>query len=60
MTDIEIFIEWYLKKHHMSRYFFDNYFVVRPCNCKKDDCKGFAVVENTPYKIKIHKDLYEN
>jgi len=56
--DAELFKNEYIKNSNISEKYFDEHFIVLPCICGNEDCKGFACVSNDELSIKIHKDLY--
>jgi hypothetical protein len=56
----EEFKRWYCNRSGITEAFFNEHFVVLPCQCNFDGCEGWAAVSNTPLSIKIHNDLYNH
>ena len=54
------FIKQYCKLSGITDKEFSDFFIVLPCECNEEGCKGWAVVSNIPIAIKAYNDLYRN
>lgn len=54
----EKFEEEYCKRSGITLEDYHKYFVTLSCRCGEADCKGWAVVPNSPLSIKAHKENY--
>jgi hypothetical protein len=56
--DKDEFKKWYCYRSGITEEFFDEHFIILPCKCDSNECKGWATVNNNPFSIKIYNDLY--
>lgn len=54
----EAFEKEYCNHSNIKLAEYREFFVTLPCRCTESDCKGWAVVPNTPLSIKVHKEIY--